>query len=66
MRSGLFERAGFRVGESVSSATLYAPGFPANPVGWAAVLKGADLCFLDQSMFFIVDPLLGEKEMLGG
>lgn len=39
---------------------------PANPVGWAAVLKGADLGLLDRSMFFIVDALLGEKEMLGG
>lgn len=30
------------------------------------MLKGADLSLLDLSMFFIVDPLLGEKEMLGG
>lgn len=54
------------VGESLSSATLYAPAFPANPVGWAAVLKGADLGLPDPSIFLMVDPPLVEKEILGG
>lgn len=45
----------------VHSDNRLQPSFPVNPVGWAAVWKGADLGLLD---LFLVDALLGERVVL--